>query len=110
MYNNKPVQALARLGASKRNFVVRGLLYALYFIRGVPEALKVRELKVKNVAAVQLGTGGRGGCFPPRTPGVGDRTIWRYLLYMRRVREMQHDHNMYVALACPTTWMLMTTR
>lgn len=35
-------QTLARLGASKRNFLVRGLLYVLYFVRGVPEALKVR--------------------------------------------------------------------
>eukprot|EP00903_Cladosiphon_okamuranus_P008942 g8557.t2 len=35
-------EALARLGASKRNFIVRGLMYALYFIRGVPETLKVK--------------------------------------------------------------------
>ncbi|CAM9903710.1 unnamed protein product [Ectocarpus sp. 4 AP-2014] len=36
-------EALARLGASERNFFVRGLLRLLYFVRGVPEALKVRE-------------------------------------------------------------------
>lgn len=34
-------QALARLGASRRNFVVRRLMYALYFVRGIPEAIKV---------------------------------------------------------------------
>ncbi|CAM9871206.1 unnamed protein product [Ascophyllum nodosum] len=37
-------QALARLGVDKRNFVVRNLLYALYFIRGIPEAIKVNLL------------------------------------------------------------------
>lgn len=51
----EPFQALARLGASKRNFVVRGLLYALYFIRGVPETLKVRAESYAAVA--QLGEG-----------------------------------------------------
>eukprot|EP00904_Undaria_pinnatifida_P013132 jgi/Undpi1/894/HiC_scaffold_10.g04358.m1 len=35
-------EALARLGASKRNFVARGLLYALYYIRAIPEAIKVK--------------------------------------------------------------------
>ncbi|CAN0231652.1 unnamed protein product, partial [Ectocarpus sp. 8 AP-2014] len=34
-------EALARLGASERNFFVRGILRLLYFVRGFPEALKV---------------------------------------------------------------------
>lgn len=35
-------QAMARLGAGKHNRLVRMLLYVVFFIRGIPEALKVR--------------------------------------------------------------------
>lgn len=37
-------KALERLGVSKRNVVIRKVMYALYFIRGIPEAIKVQTI------------------------------------------------------------------